>query len=503
MMMRTARNSAWLLSGNLAALVASFGFVVLAARRLGAESFGEYTVAAALASYVTLAASFGLDWVIIRDLVRERTRAGEVLTTTLLARFALWLTGTLVIAAVLWLLHTDMRTLAVFGLLALGGLFIVLGNCGAALLSSREVFVPRVLIEVSASFLRVGCGYYALRSGAGVVGVAGAVAFSSFLGAALLLFVSLRRERIRLQPTGMVRIRELVRGGTPFALAGLLFILYFRMNVVLLSAFRGHAEAGLYGAAFKAVDAWVFVPGSLMTASYPVLARLVVQDRDRFRRMSRFLMRALLVLALPAAAVLAPRAEAIMGMVFGPGFLAAGPALSLLCFLLPLVSLNYVLGTALFASGRAATVLVSEGIGLALAVLLGILLVPRFGITGAGVAAVFMEVGVVASNARALSRELGRGWLREALYPALPASFIGATACAVLPLHAILAMAGGIAAFSATFLLLGGVRAQDRHELGAQLPAGRLRDLLCALRILKAEPETEPAFEEGSGRCAS
>src|SRR5438132_9155704 len=73
-------------------------------------------------------------------------------------------------------------------------------------------------------------------------------------------------------------LREWFWKGLPFALTFVLTILYFRIDQPLIFEFRGHVEAGLYGAAYKPIEALLFVPITFLSVVFPVLS---VYHRER------------------------------------------------------------------------------------------------------------------------------------------------------------------------------------------------------------------------------
>src|SRR5262245_42011550 len=68
---RTFRNGIWLLAANVITSGAQYLIVVLAARAFGPETFGTYVFAFTFASFFATICNFGLDRVLIREIVRR------------------------------------------------------------------------------------------------------------------------------------------------------------------------------------------------------------------------------------------------------------------------------------------------------------------------------------------------------------------------------------------------------------------------------------------------
>ncbi len=501
-MRRASRNSVWILSGRLATQAFSLAFVVFAARELGTDRFGQYSLAVALASYLSIGAAFGIDLHAIREMARDPWGSSEVFTASMLTRALLWACGMLTLLPLAFLLHQAADVRLAVGLMAAGTLFSLLGSCGLAVLSSREEFAPRVIVEASTNLLRVALGYAALRGGLGVPGIAGAMIVSSFCGA-LAGLALVRRRRVRFLTFRWRLVGTMLRRSASFGVAGILFALYFRMNVMLLPALLDDHATGLYAATFKVVDLWILIPGSVAAAIYPILSRAADRSGASFTSSCRLASHGLLAVTIPFATLLAFDAGRWIDWVYGPDYATAGPCLAILVACLPLLSLNHIAGGALYALGRARQVLLSEAIGLAASVAAALLLIPRAGLRGAALAAVATQALVVGRNLWLLRDRFGAVVLGESLLPAVPAAFLAAAIVGPLGAPPLPRLFLGGAIYATIWIALGGIRPIDREWLAANAGAGRSRRLLERLGWVRqgdcGAPGKEPARSRAAG----
>lgn len=497
---RTSRNSVWLLGGQTAAQVLSLAFTVLVARQLGTEQFGQYVFAAAVASFLMIAAAFGLDLLVIRELTARPARTPETFSEAMLTRFLLWLAGSLLLGIILLISGVDRVAFQVTFLLGMAGLVTLFGNCSSAVMASRELFWPRVVAEATGNLLRVGSAYAAVKMGYGVLGVGGAVLLSSLLGSGMATVYTMWRFRLRpVWVPGRIII-DMIRRAAPYGIAALVFSLYFRMHVVMLSVIAGEKEAGLYGAAFKAIDAWILIPGSLAAAAYPLLARSAESQRSLYETTSSLLARALLAIGLPITALIVANPRDWLLLVYGAEYADAAGTLGVLALFLPLIAINYVLGISLYAAGYARRVLAAEVAALIVGFVCGILLIPRFGIVGAAASAVVMEVAVVGCNSWSLRTVLRMAPIRDAWLPALPASLLLGAILSITSFPVLLEAMAGLLLFAVLFLLMGGVRKEDRSWLAANISPGPFRQLLSHLGLLNEPTEADVRLDAVNGR---
>ena len=137
-------------------------------------------------------------------------------------------------------------------------------------------------------------------------------------------------------------------------------------------------------------------------------------------------------------------APGIISLVFGSGYEPAGRALAILIWTVPPIWLRFVVQMALVGRGRQDLVLKGTVMGASAAVVLDLLVIPRWGMMGAAVVSVSVEalrfVIVLALSARASvpAPLLPRAW--RAL---LASAVMGLVVRALLGAHVLVAVAAG------------------------------------------------------------
>ena len=82
-------------------------------------------------------------------------------------------------------------------------------------------------------------------------------------------------------------VRMLLHQAAPFAAAGVLYYVYFRIDVVMLSIWRTPDDVGWYNAAYRLVAVLYFIPGSVCSALFSRLSRLAITDRSQHTARAR------------------------------------------------------------------------------------------------------------------------------------------------------------------------------------------------------------------------
>jgi O-antigen/teichoic acid export membrane protein len=186
-----------------------------------------------------------------------------------------------------------------------------------------------------------------------------------------------------------------LRESLPIWSAGLLSLLYFKVDTLFLRPMAGDAELGAYGAAYKLFEGSMMAPSVLLAVTFPQLARAHENLPVRWR-LERRVTWILALSGLLAAGVCLAGGPWLVKVIYGVGFGRSVASLRILALGIPLVFLNYGLTHFLVARdlGRMTTWLAL--MMLFLNVALDLTLIPTGKGPGAAWATVLSEIALTA-----------------------------------------------------------------------------------------------------------
>lgn len=437
--------------------LATFGAVVVAARVVGVARFGAYGTAAALAVMLSIVATLGMMQMLVRDLAQNPAAAAELLGAANVAKVG---SGVLMLGALgglAWFLGYSSDVVAAAVLLGVGyaiGAFVE--NLGAYFQSEERM---GVWMQAQAVFGLV----------TGVLGVALVLATRSIVwfcaapavGQAAALAWLLARAPGQVRTAWRApwpRVQRLLRALLPFAAAFIVLTAYYKVDILLVEAWRGEAHAGLYAAAYKFVDVAQALALVLATAVYPRLSRAARPEpapgqRDPASPAATRLVDLVVLAGVPAAAVLWLLREPAIGLLFGPGYHASVSVLGFLAPALPALAINMVAMFVLAAAHRMPAVAAAYAGALVVNILLNAVLIPAYGAPGAAAAMLGSEwllgAAMVLVLHRALDAAPGTRPTVAAVGVALLAALLGLSGFPVVPVVlAYLAAVAGLYALA-------------------------------------------------------
>jgi O-antigen/teichoic acid export membrane protein len=217
----------------------------------------------------------------------------------------------------------------------------------------------------------------------------------NFGGSALVLLALfyVHRARLGLVPS-RERLGEMLRFGFPTMPAELsLYALNF-VDRVALARLAGLAEAGLYALAVKFSQAvTVFVRG--FNLAWPPLA-YSIRDDDTARRTYSVIVTYYMLVAFTIVLALSLEARWVVRALAAPAFFESFKAVPLVATGVALYALYLVLAVSVQRTGRTAFNFPVTGTALAVNVTLNVVLIPPYGLIGAGIALVGAYVVMIA-----------------------------------------------------------------------------------------------------------
>jgi O-antigen/teichoic acid export membrane protein len=379
---RILANTGYRLLADAGSKVASLVFYIVMARELGAESFGVFTFALAFVILATTLGNFGQDSILTREVARDRSLLDRYFVNTLALKTVLCV-GSLAAAIGIAAPFVSGETLTVLLILGPAAVFELLTTtCFAGFQAyERLEFVPVALI--SQRTLTAAAGIAALLAGAGVVPVAWIYLAGSLFGFALALRLFLRniaRPALLIEPG---RWWSLMRAAAAIGLAGVFAVVLFRVDMTMLAIFESAEVVGHYGAAYRLLEATLFISWSVSSAVYPVFSRLTPVSDPPVGFVFERGIKLGIALTLPLAAGALVLADPVVRTLYGSEYDESVDALRLLTPAIALYPVLYVTGSLLVSQNRQRVMLYVYALVAAENILANLVLIPWLSLEGA------------------------------------------------------------------------------------------------------------------------
>lgn len=379
------KNTFWLGTAEATSRLLKLVLMIYVARILGATEYGRFSFALAFVSLFYIFHDFGLPLVVTREFSAEKGTEGDFHSVlSLKVLLSIGVSIAILIGSTFVTPDTSVRTtmgiLATFSLTS-GFLTIVYAffqarqrmeyQSWAIILQACVVTPVGILVLLKAPSSR-NLGYSYLLS------TLVALAF-----ALTVLHFKVSPLKLEWRPVVWRRFMEM---SWPMAMIGLSGILYTYLDSALLGYWGFVEETGWYNAAYSIIHVVLLPAGLIATSVYPISSKFFKDSEDKFQGTLQVQINVMILLAVPLVTggiALAPR---IIGVLYGPEYLASVPALQILLLIVVFVFVGTPLQYGFFAAAKQMTMLYVTTAGAVVNILLNVLLIPRFTLYGAAAA---------------------------------------------------------------------------------------------------------------------
>ncbi len=302
-------------------------FWVLIARKLGVSGLGSIAFALSLFALFSSVSTLGLGTVVIRDVARDRNRAGQYFGQLLKLGLLLSILFTVLMIGAVLVLHPNPESsyaaiAMAFALVPASGFY-----WSKSILSAVEKMGYIAIARTAENIFKVGAGLVLLMNGAGIREMILVFMFSKVVSFVICFRYAVDRVAPPVWHGEQSFFRYLLKEAPSFSLITVFNGLFWSLSVILLTRIKGEAEAGIFSAAFKLVELCITVSFAYGQAFFPVVSRFANKDYKIFESLSKKSIKYITMFTIAVAAGTTVMAPQIINLIYGANMTEAVPVL--------------------------------------------------------------------------------------------------------------------------------------------------------------------------------
>ena len=354
--------------------------VIVGARYLGPEQWGIFAYAFTILAFVYLVSDFGFHTLIMRDVASSNISRAS-LHRIIHIRATLGLLASAIALLYLINLAASDKALWVFIILSLSIPFRAYYATARSAVQGAEqgkwtVHLDGVLF--GAFFLVTLVGMYSGYVFPLVLSIAWLVASGccAYVSQRALKCVQVSSENREVSESSAM---SLLHQALPFVLINALVVTFHRIDVLMIESMRTLEEVGYYVASYQLFDALALLPGLMVTALFPRMAKGAMGDSKALIHII------VIVVGVTGAAALGLYyfSEPVIQLIYGGEFRSSSEVLRILLLGLPFMAGTMTIAHFLFSSHREKYSAMATGIAVISNILLNIYWIPIGGIVAA------------------------------------------------------------------------------------------------------------------------
>ena len=425
---------------------------IVIGRFIGTEQYGVFEAANSLAGILTFFIGFGFAGLLAREVAANPEKGAKSTTAFLLIEAANSLLVLLLLLPIVKAMNFEGSGIIICYLT------VFAGGCRCTKQTLRSVF--RGLGQFKSETIAVAIervSLFALASAtlfltSSLVWVVGIIAVVRLLDT-LILFYYLNRQVSLTESIDFSGLKEAFKRAYPFALSGVLWVLYYQVDALMLKSLSSSTETGYYGAAYRLLEIFSALPRVIFYVSFTKLTRCYATDPKQLPAQIKQTTLLLLATVLPCVTLAGFGQAFLINVTYGRDYL---PALAALSILLPSLSLKMFasLSSNVFQAVNRENILPPVLLAtVCINVVSNAVLIPRYGAVGAAIATLLSELIFSVTGLLLMVRigyqKVGQTLLSAALLSLLVASIPSFLLAGLSPVIAVVLMISGLTAITA------------------------------------------------------
>lgn len=396
------RNTFSLLIAHLSGRILSFVLVIMLPRYLegGFDDLGRYFAALWLAILLATITELGLYTPLIREVAANRSKAPQIISNVLAIRLILLCVTFLMIVILSKLMYSGDIAPLIY-ILGISEILNALTQLCRRVFRAFERMGFEALSLILERVLVFAFGLCVVAQGYGITGFCIVVLAASILDLILtFLIMAWKFSLPGIRFLDMKFCGYLLRQALPFALAGALSAVYFRIDGLMLKHIMGpvgNIAAGWYGTVYNLVMALTTIPGAFMGAVFPVMSRMLHSSDSAVDFLYTKSLKLMFIIALPIAVGVTFLADRIVLILYSAERFTAqdqealSRILEILIWAGALVFLNFVIITIFRAANKRRAFSIMMTVGVSVNIGANLILIPRYGHLGTATSMIISE----------------------------------------------------------------------------------------------------------------
>ncbi|HDG9787706.1 MULTISPECIES: flippase [Raoultella] len=375
-------NVVWLSADSLIRMGLGFIISVWLARYLGPQDFGIYNYCLAIITIYVSVASLGMNGVVVREIIKNEGNANVIMGTSFFLQIAGSILSCLFVIVTIFLLRPDDWGIMLASLVMLPSVLLRSSDIFKYWFESKISSKYTVFSQNIAFFVSSAVKLLIIFTGGSYVYVCATVSIEALVTAVLLTYFFKKHGLSSKWVFNLSEAKRLLSLSWPLIISGVAFMLYMRIDQIMIGNMIDDATVGIYSVAVKMVEVWYFFPVAIVSSLFPKIIKIREINIDEYNKRIQFLYDLLVLISVSIALFVTFLSDYIISFFYTSQYLEA----SLLIKIYAWVSVFYFLSS---ASGRW---YINEGlqkyalnrnvIGLFMGVVLNYILIPIYGALG-------------------------------------------------------------------------------------------------------------------------
>lgn len=423
---KVAKNTGIIIAGDIVNKIISLFLIIYLARYLGAIGYGKYSFVFAFLSFFGIITDLGINTIITRDIARDKSLTEKIVGNASTLKLFLSIIAIAFAMILIRAMGYPEDTKAYVDVLTLTLAFGAFGGVYSSVFQANQKIEYGVIASLVDRILSAALIIGIIFSKGTLFQIIIVSTLSKLISLILSYLYSRRFIIPRLEFDYSV-CKYLLKESWPLAFTGIFVLIYMRIDQIMISIMIGDEAVGYYSAAVNLIEALGMIPVAFMISIFPFLAMSF--GKEEHTKIYELSFKYMNILIIPIAFGTTLLARSIIWFFYGNNFLPSAPALQVLIWSEIFVFVGIVYSNVLVSIGAQKIFFAFTGISALINIFLNLLLIPVYGIVGAGITTVIAYatgplMGLALASTRNYSITLWKTMIKPCIASIIMVSFI-------------------------------------------------------------------------------
>lgn len=378
-----------LLSAKFIGILSSTIIAIFVARYYGVSIYGDYTTAVAFSTFILTFTDLGLDAYLLKEGSRDKSKIKKYYGNILLIKIAiLFISAIFIVVLAKYLGYSQIVIKLILILLpnciisyVISTFFVIMQLLEKLNVNAKVQIIQSILIVAVAILVLVyGCNIYIYSILQSLISIVILVIYLKIIPVEFLFTTK--------------HSKNLIKGSILFGLSSLLFIVYYKVDTVMLSILVDTYAVGIYESAYKVVNILISLIVILDNLVMPKFFKLYKENKEKMFEIYRKLLEFAVVFGISFSIMGMFMSREIINILYGKQYFDSIVILQILIWTVSIRLLAAIVGFVITASDNMNIKVRFQAIFAVFNIILNTILIPYYGVVGASVATVITELMV-------------------------------------------------------------------------------------------------------------
>lgn len=414
---RIAKNTGVIIAGNIVNKAISLVVVIFLARYLGTAGYGKYAFVFAFLMFFGIITDLGINTILVREISRDKSLASKYIGNAAIMKLILSLSAVVLAMVVITILPYPADTMTYIYIMSLTLLFGSFSGLYSTMFQvnlKMEYSVVANLIDRILSASVILCIIFFHGS---LLQIMIALMFSNLIGLLVTYLYSKNFVRMKFE-IDFDLWKFFVKESWPLALTAIFITIYWRIDQIMLSMMQGDVAVGYYAAAVNLTEIFGIIPSAFAISVFPLISEYFKTSKSLHEKMYQLSFKYMVMIIIPIAMGTMLLAKPTVRLIFGEQFLPSASALQILMWSNVFAFIGVINKRILISANKQKIDFVFTSTSAIVNIILNLLLIPIYGIVGAGIAtAISYGVGPVMGFFLSATRDYSISAFRSMVEP--------------------------------------------------------------------------------------